>query len=80
MFYNCDTNPNTEMTRMFDECRFEIKALRDTRSRSFHLCEARHRLELVGKYAWADIKDVMDWYHVPGDQAAVCLGLHPACN
>jgi len=53
----------------------EIKALRDTRSRSFHLCEARHRLELVGKYARADIKDVMDWYHVPGDQAAFKIAL-----
>ena len=53
----------------------KIKALRDTRSRSFHLNEARHRLELVGRYAQVDIKDVMDWYHVPGDQPAIKLAL-----
>ena len=52
----------------------KIKELRDTRSRSFHLCEARHRLELVAKYAGYD-GDVMNWYHVPGDQPAIKLAL-----
>ena len=51
----------------------EIKALRDTRARSFHLCEARHRLEIVSERA--GIKDVMDWYHVPGDQPAIKVAL-----
>jgi len=52
----------------------EIKALRDTRSRSFHLCEARHRLELVAQYA-GHKGDIMDWYHVPGDQPAIKIAL-----
>jgi hypothetical protein len=53
----------------------KIKELRDTRSRSFHLCEARHRLERVAKYAGLEKGDVMDWYHVPGDQPAIKLAL-----
>tara|TARA_Y100000589_G_scaffold327593_1_gene369759 strand:+ start:706 stop:1317 length:612 start_codon:yes stop_codon:yes gene_type:complete len=51
----------------------KIKELRDTRERSYHLREARQRIEAISR--WARVKDVMDWYHVPGDQAALKVAL-----
>jgi len=43
---------------------------RDQRSRSFHLCQARQRLEVIDE-ASGVTGSVMAWYDVPGDQVGL---------
>ena len=48
-------------------------ALRDELRKTHHLGQARDRVELMSERV--GVKNLMDWYHVPGDQPAFKLAL-----
>jgi len=49
------------------------KALRDELEKTHHLGQARNRVELMSERV--GVKNLMDWYHVPGDQAGLKVAL-----
>ncbi len=52
----------------------KVRNFRDRRKKEYHLCEARERLERIGKEVGVP-GSMMDWYHVPGDQAGLKIAL-----
>jgi len=67
-----DSNYRHYSTFFHSEIRHH-KALRDELEKTHHLGDARSRVEKMAERV--GVKNLMDWYHVPGDQAELKIAL-----